>query len=158
MVVVHKQSRDGSYILAEEDGTVSTLCFTEFRVIPYYTRAGLSFKLEDFVSQEDLHKVDEELRREEFLLETMNHEERLQEMVPNPLPLPLPPLCHVPSDNGLVEHGESGELEITNGWNDAVMVPERQNHQVPKEWECVLNYPRDSGTPESEESFSRDLD
>jgi hypothetical protein len=61
-------------------------------------------------------------------------------------------------DNEPVEHGESGESEMTNGWNDAVTRPERQKHQVPKEWECVLNYPRGSETPESEESFSRDLD
>jgi hypothetical protein len=58
---VHKQSRDGSYVLAEEYGTVSALCFAEFHIIPYYTCVGLSFKLEDFVSEEDLHKVDEEL-------------------------------------------------------------------------------------------------
>jgi hypothetical protein len=67
-MVVVRRTRGGSYILADEDGAVSATRYATFRVIKYHLRTGLSFAVDDFVSQETLARIDEELVRQETRL------------------------------------------------------------------------------------------
>lgn len=64
MVVVCR-TKGGSYILAEEDGTISQTRYTAFRIIRYHLWEGLSFKLKDFVERDQLRNLDRRLATEE---------------------------------------------------------------------------------------------
>ena len=53
-MVVVSHSQNGSYRLAEVDGTVSKLKFAAFRLIPYFPRSLDTIKVMQFINPEDL--------------------------------------------------------------------------------------------------------
>jgi len=53
-MVVISRSQNGSYCLAEVDGTVSRLKFTAFRLIPYFPRSHRTLEITQFINTEDL--------------------------------------------------------------------------------------------------------
>ena len=61
--VVIRRSPNGSYRLAELDGTISKLCFAAFRLVPYHTRSRTSIPVTRIVEHEDLMRIhlDEDL-------------------------------------------------------------------------------------------------
>jgi len=56
MAVVWR-SRNGAYILAEVNGTVSRLKFAAFCLIPYHPRSQKYLEITEFVDQRDLEGV-----------------------------------------------------------------------------------------------------
>ena len=56
-MVIVSRSQNGSYRLAEVDGTVSKLKFAAFRLIPYFSRSLDTIKVTQFVNPEDLAGV-----------------------------------------------------------------------------------------------------
>ena len=56
-MVVVSRSQNGSYRLAEVDGTVSKLKFAAFRLIPYFPRSLDTIEVTQFVNPEDLAGV-----------------------------------------------------------------------------------------------------
>lgn len=63
--VIVRRTVGGAYVLAELNGAVSKLRFAAFRVKKFHERKGLSFKVEDFLTQEQLVRIARELREEE---------------------------------------------------------------------------------------------
>ncbi|EIW84691.1 hypothetical protein CONPUDRAFT_48824 [Coniophora puteana RWD-64-598 SS2] len=53
-MLVVSRSRNGSYRLAEVDGTLSKLKFAAFRLIPYHARSSREIQVTQFVDPEDL--------------------------------------------------------------------------------------------------------
>jgi hypothetical protein len=53
-MIVVSRSCNGSYRLAEIDGTVSKLKFAAFRLIPYHPRSVSSLDVTQFLNSEDL--------------------------------------------------------------------------------------------------------
>jgi len=56
MIVLRRTTR-GAYRLVELDGTVSQLCFTAFRLVPYYSRIQHNTQLSRLVDPTDLNQV-----------------------------------------------------------------------------------------------------
>ena len=59
-ITVVWRSRNGAYILAEVNGTVSRLKFAAFRLIPYCPRSRKYLEITEFVDQRDLEGVETE--------------------------------------------------------------------------------------------------
>ena len=53
-MVVLRRTQNGTYRLAELDGTVSNLRFAAFRLVPYHTRSRSSIPVTRLVNREDL--------------------------------------------------------------------------------------------------------
>ncbi|KAJ8580868.1 hypothetical protein M405DRAFT_752695 [Rhizopogon salebrosus TDB-379] len=56
-MLVVSRSQNGSYRLAEVDGTLSKLKFAAFRLIPYHARSQSSLEVTQFLNPEDLAGV-----------------------------------------------------------------------------------------------------
>jgi hypothetical protein len=69
-MVVIRRTKGGSYILAEEDGTISQTRYAAFRVVRYHLREGLSFKLGDFVDDDQVKRLEQQLVTEDENSET----------------------------------------------------------------------------------------
>jgi len=59
-MVVVRRSRNGAYILAEVNGTVSRLKFAAFHLIPYHPCSQKYLEITEFVDQRDLEGVETE--------------------------------------------------------------------------------------------------
>ena len=59
-MAVVRRSRNGAYILAEVNGTVSHLKFAAFRLIPYRPHSRKYLEITEFVDQRDLEGVETE--------------------------------------------------------------------------------------------------
>jgi len=59
-MVVVQRSRNGAYILAEVNRTVSCLKFAAFRLIPYRPHSRKYLEITEFVDQRDLEGVETE--------------------------------------------------------------------------------------------------
>ena len=57
-MIVVRQTKGGSYILAEMDGSVSKLRFAAFRVIPYHARKQLDIDPTTFFHNDDSEAAD----------------------------------------------------------------------------------------------------
>ena len=53
-MVVVSRTRNGSFCLAELDGTVSKLKFAAFRIIAYHARSSKSISVTQFIDPADL--------------------------------------------------------------------------------------------------------
>jgi len=64
-MVVLRRTQNGSYRLAELDGTVSNLRFAAFRLVPYHARSRSSIPVTRLVDRNDLARViaDEDVTR-----------------------------------------------------------------------------------------------
>jgi hypothetical protein len=56
-MVVLRCTQNGSYRLAELDGTVSNLRFAAFRLVPYHARSRSSIPVTRLVDRDDLARV-----------------------------------------------------------------------------------------------------
>ncbi len=56
-MVVVRRTQNGSYRLAELDGTISNLCFAAFRLVPYHARTRTSIPVTRLVDRSDLARV-----------------------------------------------------------------------------------------------------
>ena len=57
-MVMVKRTRNGAYCLASLDGTVSCLCFTAFRLIPYHARSHSTISVTCLLDSDDLDALD----------------------------------------------------------------------------------------------------
>jgi len=67
-MVVLRRTQNGSYRLAELDGTVLNLRFAAFRLVPYHARSRSSIPVTRLVDRDDLARVntDEDITRADF--------------------------------------------------------------------------------------------
>jgi hypothetical protein len=56
-MVVVRRTQNGSYRLAELDGTISNLRFAAFRIVPYHARLHTSIPVTHLVNRSDLARV-----------------------------------------------------------------------------------------------------
>ena len=56
-MVVVRRTQNGSYRLAELDGTISNLCFAAFRLVLYHARSRSSIPVTRLVDRSDLARV-----------------------------------------------------------------------------------------------------
>ena len=64
-MVIIRRTHNGTYRLAELDGAVSKLCYTAFRLVPYFARSCTSIPVTRILDRDDLAEVLQDLANDD---------------------------------------------------------------------------------------------